>query len=37
MSSEDRVVTPMELDDSATSGKKDNSQLPWVEKYRPQR
>jgi hypothetical protein len=35
------VITPMEIDDPATTASKkkeaSHSQLPWVEKYRPQR
>lgn len=31
------MVTPMEIDDPSKTNKKEATQLPWVEKYRPQR
>lgn len=31
------VITPMEVDAPSKMMKRDETQLPWVEKYRPQR
>ena len=31
------TTTPMDIDNAVPSNSKGDSQLPWVEKYRPQR
>lgn len=33
----DIVLVPMDIDSQKPSGRADELQLPWVEKYRPQR